>query len=105
MDNAGENIYIEQAIRSDPVLCEMGTVVEYTAPYTPQQNGKVERAFPTLFSRAHASCNRAKLPTTLQRNYSVRLSETRFRRTLFCIHEVEMRDLRIMLFSKRMHLM
>ena len=31
MDNAGENVYIEQAIRSDPVLCEMGTVVEYTA--------------------------------------------------------------------------
>ena len=67
MDNAGENIYIEQAIRSDPVLCEMGTVIEYTAPYTPQQNGKVERAFPTLFSRARASCNRAKLPTTLRK--------------------------------------
>ena len=44
MDNAGENIYIENAIRSDPVLCEMGTIVKYTAPYTP-----VERAFPTLF--------------------------------------------------------
>ena len=29
MDNAGENIYIEQAIRLDPVLCEMGTIVEY----------------------------------------------------------------------------
>ena len=42
IDNVGENIYIEQAIRSDPVLCEMGTVVEYIAPYTPQQNGKVE---------------------------------------------------------------
>ena len=42
MDNAGENVYIEQAIRLDPVLCEMGTVVKYTAPYTPQQNGKVE---------------------------------------------------------------
>ena len=42
IDNAGENIYIKQAIRSDPVLCEMGTVVEYTALYTPQQNGKVE---------------------------------------------------------------
>ena len=27
MDNVGENIYIKQAIRSDPVLCEMGTVV------------------------------------------------------------------------------
>ena len=67
MDNAGENIYIKQAIRSDLVLCEMGTVVEYTAPYTLQQNGKVERAFPTLFSRAHASCNEAKLPTGLQK--------------------------------------
>ena len=36
MDNAGENIYIKQLIRLDPVLCEMGTVFEYTAPYTPQ---------------------------------------------------------------------
>ena len=60
MDNAGENIYIEQAIRSDPVLCEMGTVVDYTAPYTPQH------VFPTMFSRARASYNRAKLPTGLQ---------------------------------------
>ena len=42
MDNSGENVYIEQAIISDLVLCEMGTVIEYTAPYTPQQNGKVE---------------------------------------------------------------
>ena len=67
MDNAGKNIYIEQAIRSDPVLCEMGTVIEYTAPYTPQQNGKVEQAFPTLFSRARASCNGAKLPTRLRK--------------------------------------
>ena len=77
MDNVGENLYIEQAMRSDPVLCEMGTVVEYTAPYTPQQNGKVEQAFPTLFSRACALCNRAKLPTTLQRNYFVRPSKMR----------------------------
>ena len=42
MDNAGENIYIGQAIRSDPVLSKIGTVIEYKAPYTPQQNGKVE---------------------------------------------------------------
>ena len=67
MDNAGENIYIEQAIRSDPALCEMGTVMEYTVPYTPQQNRKVEQAFPTLFSRARASCNGAKLDTTLRK--------------------------------------
>ena len=45
----------------------MGTVVEYTAPYTPQQNGKVERAFPTLFGRARAACNGAKLPEDLRK--------------------------------------
>ena len=67
MDNAGENIYIKKAIRSDPVLCEMGTVVEYTAPYTPQQNGKVELASPTLFGRAHAACNGAKIPVELRK--------------------------------------
>ena len=67
MDNAGEIIYIKQAIRSDPVVSEMGTVIKYTAPYTPQQNVKVECAFPTLFSRARASCNGAKLPTRLQK--------------------------------------
>ena len=65
MDNAEENIYTKQAIRSDLVLCEMGTIVEYTAPYTPQQNGKVECAFPTLFGRARAACNGAKLPVEL----------------------------------------
>ena len=67
MDNAEENLYIKQAIRSDLVLCEMGTVIEYAAPYTPQQNRKVERAFPTLFSRARALCNGAKLPATLRK--------------------------------------
>ena len=105
MDNAGENIYIKQAIRSDPVLCEMGTVVEYIAPYIPQRNGKVEQAFSTLFSSARASCNGAKLPTTSRRNYSMRPSKTRFRRMLFCIHEVETWDLCIMFFSEKMHLM
>ena len=67
MDNKGENIHIKNGIQSNPVLCEMGTIVEYTAPYTPQQNGKVERAFPTLFGRARAACNRAKLPVELRK--------------------------------------
>ena len=31
------------------------------------QNGKVERAFSTLFSRASAACNGAKLPIELQK--------------------------------------
>ena len=81
MDNAGENIYIENAIRSDWVLCEMDTIVEYMASYTPQQNGKVEHAFPTLFGRAHATCNGAKLPVELQKNYFVKLSEIQYKNT------------------------
>ena len=67
MDNAGENIYIENAIRSDQVLYEMGTMVKYTAPYTTQQNGKVECAFPTLFGRTRTACNGAKLPVELRK--------------------------------------
>jgi len=35
--------------------------VETTAPYTPQQNGRVERVFPTIFTRAHAMMLDAKL--------------------------------------------
>jgi hypothetical protein len=31
-----------------------GITVEYTAPYTPQWNGKAERAFPHLRNKAHA---------------------------------------------------
>ena len=38
----------------------MGTTIEYTAPYTPQQNGKVERTFPTIFARTRANFNAAK---------------------------------------------
>ena len=45
----------------------MGIVIEYTAPYTPQQNGKVEHAFPTLFGRARAACNGTKLPVKLSK--------------------------------------
>ena len=34
---------------------------EFIAPGTPQQNGKVERKFATLFGRARSMLNRAKL--------------------------------------------
>ena len=67
----------------------MGTIVEYTAPYTPQQNGKVERAFPTLFSRAHAACNGAKLPIELRKKYFVKPFEMQYKKMLFCIHKDE----------------
>ena len=45
----------------------MGTKIEYMAPFTPQQNGKIERVFPTLFARVRASYNAAKLTTELRK--------------------------------------
>jgi hypothetical protein len=38
-----------------------GVMVEYVAPYTPQQNGKVERQFPTDLKRANAMLDTVKL--------------------------------------------
>jgi hypothetical protein len=38
-----------------------GVLVEYVAPYTPQQNGKVERQFPTDLKRANAMLATVKL--------------------------------------------
>ena len=95
-------IYVEKAIRSDPILCEMGTIVEYTAPYTPQQNGKVEHAFTTLFSRARAACNGAKLPIELRKKLFCEALQ--YKKMLFCIHEHKIQDPCTMLFLEKMHL-
>jgi transposase InsO family protein len=38
-----------------------GVLVEYAAPYTPQQNGKVERQFPTDLMRANAMLDTVQL--------------------------------------------
>ena len=65
MDNAGENLEIQNTSNNHTILHEMGTKIEYTAPFTPQQNGKIERVFPTLFARVRASYNAAKLTTDL----------------------------------------
>jgi hypothetical protein len=52
-DNSGENKVLQS-------MCEkegLGIIFEYTAPGTPQQNGVVERAFPTLLGRGKAMMN------------------------------------------------
>ena len=49
-DNAGENIALERACLEQ----NLGIKFEYTAPGTPQQNGRVERKFYTLYSRVRA---------------------------------------------------
>ncbi len=46
-DNAGENISTEEACKEEG----LGVTFEFTAPNTPQQNGRVERRFATLYGR------------------------------------------------------
>ena len=40
---------------------ELGIILEYTTPGTPQQNGVVERAFVTVMGRARAMMNHARV--------------------------------------------
>ena len=54
-DNAGENKTCEQKCNEE----QLGIKFEFTAPNTPQQNGKVERSFATLYGRVRAMMNNA----------------------------------------------
>jgi len=52
-DNGGENKRTEEYLKEKG----LGTQFEYAAPNTPQQNGKVERKFATLYGRIRATLN------------------------------------------------
>lgn len=60
MDNAGENKQLGDEVK------QMGIVVEYTAPNTPQQNGVAERAIATVVSRARAMMSHSGLSKELK---------------------------------------
>ena len=47
LDNAGENKKLERDCKNDG----LGIKFEWTAPGTPQQNGRVERKFTTLYGQ------------------------------------------------------
>ena len=49
-DNAGENVAFQKEAKNE----DLGLVFGYTAPDTPQQNGRVERKFQTLHGRVRA---------------------------------------------------
>ena len=55
-DNAGEN----QAFKWTCNKEGLGIHFKYTAPSIPQQNGRIERKFATLFNRVHAMLNGGK---------------------------------------------
>ena len=59
-DNAGENKSLEKQMQKEG----MGTTFEYTPRHTPQQNGKVERNFATLYGRMRAMMKSAALNST-----------------------------------------
>eukprot|EP00984_Skeletonema_dohrnii_P022875 scaffold11976_cov67-Skeletonema_dohrnii-CCMP3373.AAC.1 len=52
-DNSGENRKLEELCKQEG----LGITFEYTAPGTPQQNGRVERKFATLYGRIRAMLN------------------------------------------------
>jgi hypothetical protein len=58
-DNAKEHIGLLRKVAN-----RFGRIIEYVAPYTPQQNGKVERQFPTDLHRANSMMDAANLTTS-----------------------------------------
>jgi transposase InsO family protein len=56
-DNGGENKGLEKDAKKEG----LGLTFEYTAPRTPQQNGRVERKFASLYGRVRAMLNGARV--------------------------------------------
>ena len=61
-DNAGENIDARAILKEKAPEVQF----EFTAPDTPQQNGRVERKFATLYGRVRSMLNRARLPKAVR---------------------------------------
>ena len=57
-DNSGENRKLQKLLQQHFYL---DARFEYTAPYTPQQNGKIERKFATLYGKIRSMLNWARL--------------------------------------------
>jgi transposase InsO family protein len=62
LDNSGENTAFHKLNTHNP---EFKIKFEFTAPGTPQQNGKVERAFATLYGKTRSMLNAASITVAL----------------------------------------
>ena len=62
-DNSGENRKLQALMNLEETL---KIKFEFTAPYTPQQNCKIERKFQTLYGKIRAMLNWARLPARLR---------------------------------------
>lgn len=71
-DNSGENRKLEELCKNEG----LGITFEYTAPGTPQQNGKVERKFATLYGRVRAMKIASGLPKNLSDGFWAEAANT-----------------------------
>ena len=72
-DNSGENRSLQELVRHDHNL---SVKFEFTAPYTPQQNGKIERKFATLYGKIRAMLNWARLTPHLRKRLWAQCANT-----------------------------
>ena len=71
-DNAGENLKFKENAEKEG----LNITFELTAPGTPQQNGKVERMFATLFGRVRSKLNSAHLNKKLREGLWTECAQT-----------------------------
>ncbi len=71
-DNAGENVFLEKACKQKG----LGELFEYSAPGTPQQNGRVEQKFATLYNQVRATLNSGKLTSSLRNQFWAETAQT-----------------------------
>ena len=71
-DNAGENVSLQQSLDNDG----MNIKFEFTARETPQQNGKVERAFATLYGRMRAMMTAVKWDDQMKHKFWMEAAAT-----------------------------
>ena len=71
-DNAGENYALKKKIEEEGLNIRF----EFTARQTPQQNGKEERAFATLYGRMRAMMLSAGMDTTAKQKYWMEAAAT-----------------------------
>jgi transposase InsO family protein len=62
LDNSGENNSFHQNVQRSNYKIKFA----FSAPGTPQQNGKFERSFATLYGKTRSMLNSARLTTTLR---------------------------------------
>ena len=67
----------------------LGLNFEYTAPNTPQQNGRVERKFRTLFDKARAMLNTAGFPLEMRQKFWAEAALTATKLENMMVHKTD----------------